>query len=63
MVNVAPKQVTVRRAVAQCEVHLDSKSYDLLKTNRLDKGPAVAIAEVAGILAAKRTQDLVPLCH
>lgn len=64
MVDVSIKSPTVRRSLAQCEVIFSNYSaYKLLKERKLEKGDAIQIAEVAGIMAAKRTSDLIPLCH
>ena len=63
MVDVSTKIPTVRVAVAQCEVKLDQTSYNLLKTNKLQKGNALIQAEIAGIMASKKTSHLIPLCH
>jgi cyclic pyranopterin phosphate synthase len=63
MVDVSAKDVSVRRAVAAGEVRTTPAVIDLLRTGALPKGDALAVARVAGIMGAKRTPDLVPLCH
>ncbi len=63
MVDVSEKAVTQRRAVAESFVKLSRKTMALITERRLPKGDAVEIARLAGIMAAKRTPDLVPLCH
>jgi cyclic pyranopterin phosphate synthase len=63
MVDVAGKDVTVRRAVAAGSVRTTSAVVDLLRREALPKGDALAVARIAGIMGAKRTPDLVPLCH
>ena len=64
MVDVSSKNKTVRRALAQSKVVLTSDvAYETLKNRELEKGDAVKIAEVAGLMASKRTSDLIPLCH
>lgn len=63
MVDVADKAVTVRRAVAKGEVRTKVEVIDLLRGEGVPKGDALAVARIAGIMAAKRTPDLVPLCH
>jgi cyclic pyranopterin phosphate synthase len=63
MVNVGGKKATRRRAVARGEVALGPRAFRLLASNRLEKGDALAVARLAGILAAKRTPDWIPLCH
>lgn len=63
MVDVSGKEVTARRAVAAGEVRTTTEVVDLLRRDALPKGDALAVARVAGIIGAKRTPDLVPLCH
>ena len=63
MVNVSAKRVTLRRAVASAQVHMQAKTLALLLTANLPKGDALGPARLAGILAAKRTHELIPLCH
>lgn len=63
MVDVTGKQVTDRRAVAACLVRMSPKTRDLVARGELEKGDALEVARVAGIMAAKKTSDLIPLCH
>ncbi|HKY69897.1 MAG TPA: bifunctional molybdenum cofactor biosynthesis protein MoaC/MoaB, partial [Gammaproteobacteria bacterium] len=63
MINVNSKPFTNRRAIAQGEIKVTSKTYELIKTKTLPKGDAVALAEVAGIMAAKNVSSQIPLCH
>ncbi len=63
MVDVGEKDVTDRIAVATCQVELAPGTAALLADGELPKGDAVALARVAGIQAAKRTPELIPLCH
>ncbi len=63
MVDVADKQVTVRTATAAGRVVVAAHVPALLREGGLPKGDALAVARIAGIAAAKRTPDLVPLCH
>lgn len=63
MVDVGHKPATARRAVAEATVRLPREVRELLLTDRLPKGEALAAARVAGILAAKDTARLIPLCH
>ena len=63
MVDVSQKQVTVREATARGLMRTTSEVVELLRRNGLPKGDALAVARVAGIAGAKRTPDLVPLCH
>ena len=63
MVDVADKAVTVRRAVAAGRVRTTPEVIALLRQDALPKGDALGVARVAGIMGAKRTPDLIPLCH
>jgi cyclic pyranopterin phosphate synthase len=63
MVDVTDKEVTDRRAVATGLVRMSSSTRALVAERRLDKGDALETARIAGIMAAKRTSELVPLCH
>ena len=63
MVDVSAKDVTARVAVASGRVLVSPAVVDLLRGEGVPKGDALAVARVAGILAAKRTPELVPLCH
>jgi cyclic pyranopterin monophosphate synthase len=63
MVDVSEKSITVRRAVAAGTVHTTPQVVALLQRDALPKGDALAVARLAGIMGAKRTPDLVPLCH
>ncbi len=63
MVDVSKKAVTKRRAVAESFVRLARKTMTLIADGCLPKGDALATARLAGIMAAKRTPNLVPLCH
>lgn len=63
MVDVTAKAVTARRAVAAGVVVTTAEVIDLLRRDGLPKGDALAVARLAGIMGAKRTPDLIPLCH
>jgi cyclic pyranopterin phosphate synthase len=63
MVDVSGKAVTARTAVAAGTVHTTAEVIDLLRRDGLPKGDALATARIAGIMGAKRTPDLIPLCH
>ena len=63
MVDVGAKDVTARTAVATAVLRMTPATAAVLAEGRLPKGDAVAVARVAGIMAAKRTPDLIPLCH
>jgi cyclic pyranopterin monophosphate synthase len=63
MVDVSGKSVTVRSAVAEGFVAMASKTLDLVLRGNAQKGDVLATARIAGIMAAKRTHELIPLCH
>jgi len=63
MVDVSAKDVSTREAVAAGRLQTTSEVIDLLRRDGLPKGDALAVARIAGIAGAKRTPDLVPLCH
>lgn len=63
MVDVSGKEPTVRRAVASGKVLLTSETLQTLETLQTPKGDPLEIARIAGIMAAKHTSDLIPLCH
>ena len=63
MVDVSAKDVTVREARASGRVLLSPEAIAALRAGQVPKGDALAVARIAGIQAAKRTPDLVPLCH
>jgi cyclic pyranopterin phosphate synthase len=63
MVDVGDKPVTVRDAVADGAIRMSAEARRLVRLGRLKKGDPLQAARVAGIMAAKRTSDLIPLCH
>jgi cyclic pyranopterin monophosphate synthase len=63
MVDVGGKDVTERRAVARAAVRMSAETLDAVRRGDAPKGDVVGTARIAGIQAAKRTADLVPLCH
>ena len=63
MVDVSAKATTDRRATARGKLLLSRETLDLIKTGRTPKGDVLAAARIAGIMAAKRTPDLIPLAH
>jgi len=63
MVDVGGKERTSRRAVAECFVELPEAVYKALREGETAKGDPVRVAELGGIMGAKRTPDLIPLCH
>jgi cyclic pyranopterin phosphate synthase len=63
MVDVSQKGDTVREAVAVGGVRMKPSTLEKIRQNQLKKGDVLSVARVAGIMAAKRTPDLIPLCH
>lgn len=63
MVDVGGKPMTQRVAVAECLVRMSESTLEAVREAQLAKGDALGVARVAGIMAAKRTSDLIPLCH
>jgi cyclic pyranopterin phosphate synthase len=63
MVDVAGKPETERTAVAEGRVRMSRKAFDQVAGHAVAKGDVLAVAEVAGVMAAKRTGELIPLCH
>jgi cyclic pyranopterin monophosphate synthase len=63
MIDVGDKPVTHRRAVAEARVTMPAEVCERIAAGSLPKGDVMAVARIAGIMAAKRTPDIVPLCH
>lgn len=63
MVDVGPKEPTARTARAEGCIRLDAEAYALVERNSGPKGDVMSTAELAGLLGAKRTAELIPLCH
>ncbi len=63
MVDVSAKATTVREAVAKGTVFMQAATLRLIKARKVKKGDVLAVAQLAGITAAKRTPDMIPLCH
>ena len=63
MVDVTDKPDTVREAVAKGVVRMQATTFNLIKQGGVAKGDVLAVAQLAGIMAAKQTPDLIPLCH
>ena len=63
MVDVGQKPATLRRAVSRTEVTMNAHAFERLRNNDVAKGDVLGVARVAGIMAAKRTSELIPLCH
>ena len=63
MVDVSAKAETVREAVARATIHVKSATLTAVRAGQMAKGDVLGVARTAGIMAAKRTPDLIPLCH
>ena len=63
MVDVSAKAIQLREAIAEGEIRLEKSTLDLIEQNKVAKGNVLATARLAGIMAAKRTGELIPLCH
>lgn len=63
MVDVGAKEVTTREAIARGEIRMKPETLDLILEGRAKKGDVLAVARIAGIMGAKKTPELIPLCH
>lgn len=63
MVDVGGKEITERVAIAKGEIHLRSETVEIIRQGLMKKGDVLTVAKLAGIMAAKKTADLIPLCH
>lgn len=63
MVDVGAKPESDRMAVAGCEVHLKPETVELIRNGLMKKGDVLTVAKIAGIMGAKKTSELIPLCH
>lgn len=63
MVDITHKEDTVRIAVARTSVTVNEEIYEKMTNNAIEKGDVLAVAQVAGVMAAKKTADLIPMCH
>src|SRR5262249_50052577 len=63
MVDIGDKPITARAAVAGGAVRMQRETLELIRSGKIAKGEVLAVARLAGIMAAKRTPDLIPLCH
>ena len=63
MVNVGEKKITQRKAVASGRIHVNSETLKLIKTGGIKKGDVLTVAQVAGIMGAKKTPEIIPMCH
>jgi len=63
MVDVSAKPESIRTAVARGEIHLKPETIALIQSGAMKKGDVFTVAQIAGVMAAKRAADLIPLCH
>lgn len=63
MVDVSEKDITLRRAVARGRITMKADTLEMIRENRVKKGDVLATARIAAIMAAKRTDGIIPLCH
>lgn len=63
MVDVSDKDITARVAVAEGHIRMAPETYDIIAEGRAKKGDVLSVARLAGIMGAKKTPDLIPLCH
>src|SRR5688500_2874599 len=63
MIDVGNKETTYRRAVAQGQIRVSREAFSAIQNNTNPKGNVLGLAEAAGIIAAKKTSELLPLCH
>ena len=63
MVDVTAKKKSLRTAKASCIVSMSKETYKLIKNGKADKGDVLGVARIAGIMGAKKTHELIPLCH
>jgi len=63
MVDISEKSVTLREALAEARIYLRPRTIKLIREKKIPKGDVLAVAKCAGILAAKKTDELIPLCH
>jgi cyclic pyranopterin phosphate synthase len=63
MVDVSEKEITSRIAVARGSIHMRPETLSLILADKIEKGDVFSVARVAGVMAAKKTSDLIPMCH
>ena len=63
MVDVGEKPVTTRTAVAGARVLVSRETFDLIRSGGMKKGDVLTVAQIAGVMGAKRTPELIPMCH
>ncbi|WP_232699889.1 cyclic pyranopterin monophosphate synthase MoaC [Brevibacillus daliensis] len=63
MVDISDKSITKRTAVAKSKIVMKKETLERIKAGQISKGDVLAVAQVAGIMAAKKTSDIIPMCH
>ena len=63
MVDISGKETTIRQAIAKGEIHMSEETLAAVQSGTNKKGDVLGVARIAGICAAKRTAELIPLCH
>lgn len=63
MVDVSEKEITSRIAVARGSIHMRPETLSLILADKIEKGDVFSVARVAGVMAAKKTSELIPMCH
>lgn len=63
MVDVSDKEISKRTAVARSKIKMDAGTLSAIKEGKISKGDVLAVAQIAGIMAAKKTSDWIPMCH
>jgi cyclic pyranopterin phosphate synthase len=63
MVDVSDKEITSRIAIARGSIHMRAETLSLIMDDKIEKGDVFSVARVAGIMAAKKTAELIPMCH
>jgi cyclic pyranopterin monophosphate synthase len=63
MVDISNKEATVRKAIARSSIQMSYQVYDAIREQRIKKGDVLSVGQIAGIMAAKQTASLIPMCH
>ena len=63
MVDISNKEATTRTAIARSSIQMSHQVYEAIKNQKIKKGDVLSVAQVAGIMAAKQTSSLIPMCH
>ncbi|KAB2329359.1 cyclic pyranopterin monophosphate synthase MoaC [Cytobacillus depressus] len=63
MVDISEKPVTARSAIARSSITVNKEIYEKISSNTMEKGDVLAVAQVAGVMASKKTWEIIPMCH